>query len=163
MSSSEGNHHDVFYNEVNLTQFIRYTEATKKDVSNIIVNIGSYKKQKDVTPIIGHSIGVVTDGLLNSQQYGHNTFNVVTVFPDNFGQTNMDFELIGKLSKVMMKTFPGNLKNYYIVNPPKIFALLWGVLKKVFDKNLREKVVIIKKNGDKIDHLDKINNLDEKI
>jgi hypothetical protein len=140
--------------EIDLKKFIHIKEATDTEPSSVLVNIELYKTQKNLDPIIKHAVQEVTKGLLSSQSKGMDYFNVVTIFPQNFQKKNMDIKLIVNLAKIMIQLFPKKLLKYYVVNPPKIFNIIWGTLKMVMDKELRQKVVLVKPDNTTITDLD---------
>ena len=139
---------------IDLSKFINIKEAEDNKAASILVNIEYYTTQKDLDPIIKHAIQEVTKGLLSSQSKGMDYFNVVTIFPVNFQKKNMDMKLIVNLAKVMIQLFPKKLLKYYVYNPPKIFNVMWGALRIVMDKELRQKVVLIKPDNTTITNLD---------
>ena len=63
-------------------------------------------------------------------------------------------KLIVNLAKVMIQLFPKKLLKYYVYNPPKIFNVMWGALRIVMDKELRQKVVLVKPDNTTITNLD---------
>lgn len=139
---------------IDLSKFINIKEAEDNKAASILVNIEYYTTQKDLDPIIKHAIQEVTKGLLSSQSKGMDYFNVVTIFPVNFQKKNMDMKLIVNLAKVMIQLFPKKLLKYYVYNPPKIFNVMWGALRIVMDKELRQKVVLVKPDNTTITNLD---------
>lgn len=139
---------------INLSKFINIKEAEDNKAASILVHIEYYKTQKDLDPIIKHAVSEVTKGLLSSQSKGMDYFNVVTIFPINFQKKNMDMKLIVNLAKVMIQLFPKKLLKYYVYNPPKIFNIIWGTLRIVMDKELRQKVVLVKPDNTTITNLD---------
>jgi hypothetical protein len=139
---------------IDLSKFINIKEAEKDKAASILVHIEYYITQKNLDPIIKHAISEVTKGLLSSQSHGMDHFNVVTIFPINFQKKNMDMKLIVNLSRVMIQLFPKKLLKYYVYNPPKIFNIMWGALRIVMDKDLRQKVVLVKPDNTIISNLD---------
>ena len=148
-------------NKTNLTA--KELENFKKIHNQVIPNrsksfenkfYSSKNSNKNLDPIIKHAISEVTKGLLSSQSHGMDHFNVVTIFPINFQKKNMDMKLIVNLSRVMIQLFPKKLLKYYVYNPPKIFNIMWGALRIVMDKDLRQKVVLVKPDNTIISNLD---------
>ena len=139
---------------IDLSKFINIKEAEDDKAASILVNIEHYTTQKDLEPIIKHAVSEVTKGLLSSQSKGMDYFNVVTIFPVNFQKKNMDMKLIINLAKVMIQLFPKKLLKYYVYNPPKIFNVMWSALRIVMDKELRQKVVLVKPDNTTITNLD---------
>ena len=140
--------------DIDLNKFINIKEATENEAASILVHIEHYKTQKNLDPIIKHAVSEVTKGLLSSQSKGMDFFNVVTIFPQNFQKKNMDVKLIINLAKIMIQLFPKKLLKYYVYNPPKIFNIIWGTLKMIMDKELRQKVVLVKPDNTTITDLD---------
>jgi hypothetical protein len=146
--------------KVDLNKFINITEATNDKPSNILVHIKHYRTQKEHDYIIKHAVTEVTKGLLSSQSKGMDFFNVCTIFPEKFEKKNMDMKLVVNLARTMMTLFPHNLLKYYVYNPPKLFSIFWSVLKTVLDKDLRQKVVVVKKDNTQITDLDNLDDFD---
>ena len=140
--------------DIDLNKFINIKEATENEAASILVHIEHYTTQKNLDPIIKHAVSEVTKGLLSSQSKGMDHFNVITIFPQNFQKKNMDVKLIVNLAKIMIQLFPKKLLKYYVYNPPKIFNIIWGTLKMIMDKELRQKVVLVKPDNTTITDLD---------
>ena len=141
---------------VNLTEFINIKEAREEEAASILVHIKHYRSQQEYEPIIKHAIQEVTKGLLSSQNKGMDCFNVVTIFPLDFEHKNMDMKLVIKLSQILLKLFPDKLLKYYIYNPPRMFNIMWSLMKGIIGKELAGKVVVIKSDNTMVTNLDEI-------
>ena len=68
----------------------------------------------------------------------------------------MDMKLVIKLSQIMLKLFPDKLLKYYIYNPPRMFNIMWSLMKGIIGKELAGKVVVIKSDNTMVTNLDEI-------
>ena len=126
---------------------VHFVPAKEFSPSNIMIQVKNFRKQDDYTSFIKHIINICTQALLSSQEFNINTFNVYCLFDINIDKKNLDYKLLVHIAKIMIVLFPQKLQQFYIYNPPKSFKIMYGLLKKLLDKECRQKIVIIDNNN----------------
>ena len=130
--------------KMDLFKFVNFQPATSDSPSQIFINAGEQRKEKDYKPAMTHIITVLTQSLLSSQQKGFPDFDVHLNFPPDINKKNLDTRFMFHLSKTLLQMFPNTLRFWYVYNPPRFFKIIWTTLKPMCDKELKKKVKIIK-------------------
>lgn len=128
---------------------VNFVSASEGCPSNILIQIKNFRKEDDYTLFIKHTINVCTQALLSSQSYNMNNFNVYCLFDNEVDKKNLDYKLLVHIAKTLIDLFPQKLHLFYIYNPPSSFKIMYGLLKKILDKECRQKIIIVDNNDHK--------------
>lgn len=135
---------------------VNFISAKEGYPSNILIQVKNFRKEDDYTLFIKHTINVCTQALLSSQNVGLNNFNVYCLFDNEVDKKNLDYKLLVHIAKTLIDLFPQKLHLFYIYNPPNTFKIMYGLLKKMLDKECRQKIIIVDNDNQKsIDEYEK--------
>mmetsp|Transcript_14059 Transcript_14059/g.16009 ORF Transcript_14059/g.16009 Transcript_14059/m.16009 type:complete len:270 (-) Transcript_14059:102-911(-) len=59
--------------------------------------------------------------------------------------SKLSMSLVRILIQIIQEQYPQRMRKIYITNPPFLFNALWNVLKVIIEKDLKEKIVVVKK------------------
>ena len=101
-----------------------------------------FDKTIDNNLILSHIINVFNNAILISETQFNCQQIIIKADLTGVSFNHIDTDFIKTLTIILQNRYPDRLYKCYISNPPIIFTSVWNLIKKLIDKNTRDKVVI---------------------
>lgn len=118
---------------------------TKNEIGTIDIYCSHFNNKMKTKLLIQKIIEIIDQSLLISNNLYNSDKFTVKAYASGVTFKNIDISFFQKLSILLQEKYPEKLHKCYIIHPPQIFLNAWNLIKKILDKNTRNKIFIIEK------------------
>lgn len=138
---------ELDYNNVefNYNNIFILGDDKKNQLGTIDIYCSNFHNKMKTKILIKKIIEIIDKSLLISNKLYNSDQFIVKAYASGITFKNIDISFFQKLSIILQEKYPEKLHKCYIIHPPQIFLNAWNIIKKILDKNTKNKIYIIEK------------------